>query len=75
MQTELKFFNELVIKLLKHEKSTPVVEPLPTSSVINDLDLGFSDEGMHEEDWQKVVENAVMHTPRTASKLFFNQLF
>ena len=75
MQSELKFFNELVTKLLEKERSEPVVEPLPTSSVIADLDLGFSDEGMLEEDWQKVVENAVMHTPRTASKLFFNQLF
>lgn len=75
MQSELKFFNELVQKLLAKEKTEPVVEPLPTSTVISELDLDFSDEAMSEEDWENVVANAVMRTPRTASKLFFNQLF
>ena len=75
MQSEIQFFNEIVQKLLEKEKTEPVVEPLPTSSVIADLDLGFTDEPMDEDDWKNVVENAVMHTPRTATKLFFNQLF
>lgn len=75
MQNELKFFQKLVEKLLQTEKNEPVVEPLPTSSVTTDLDLGFRDDPMNENDWQKAVENVVMKTPRTASKLFFNQLF
>ncbi|PCJ67774.1 MAG: cysteine synthase [Bacteroidetes bacterium] len=75
MQDELKFFNELVSKLLIKEQQEPVVNPLPTTSVISDLNLGFQDEGMGEEEWKKLVEDAVMHTPRTATKLFFNQLY
>lgn len=75
MQSELKFFNELVTKLIENEKTEPVVSPLPTETVIADLDLAFSDEAMNDTEWSKVVENAVMNTPRTASKLFFNQLF
>ena len=75
MQPELQFFNELVTKLIENEKKEPVVSPLSTETVIADLDLSFSDEPMDDEEWKKVVENAVMHTPRTASKLFFNQLF
>ena len=75
MQSELQFFNELVTKLIENEKKEPVVSPLSTETVIADLDLSFSDEPMDDEEWKKVVENAVMHTPRTASKLFFNQLF
>lgn len=75
MQSELEFFNKIVTKLIENEKNEPVVSPLPTDTVIADLDLGFNDEGLAEDEWQNIVENAVMHTPRTASKLFFNQLF
>jgi glutamate/tyrosine decarboxylase-like PLP-dependent enzyme len=75
MHSDLKFFNNLVTRLLENEKNEPVVSPLPTETVIADLDLSFSDQGLAEDEWQNVVENAVMHTPRTASKLFFNQLF
>ncbi|MGB0850558.1 MAG: pyridoxal phosphate-dependent decarboxylase family protein [Bacteroidia bacterium] len=75
MHSELKFFNELVSKLIELEKKEPVVEPLPTESVISELDLGFQDEGLSENEWRTVVENAVLKTPRTATKLFFNQLF
>ncbi len=75
MQTELEFFNKIVTKLIENEKTEPVVSPLPTDTVIADLDLSFNDEGLAEDEWQNIVENAVMHTPRTASKLFFNQLF
>lgn len=75
MQSELAFFNELVSKFLEMEENEPVVHPLPTNTVIQELDLGFTDEAMDESAWKEVVENAVMKTPRTASKLFFNQLF
>lgn len=75
MQNELKFFQKLVEKLLQKEKTEPVVEHLPAASITSDLDLRFRDNPMSEEDWQKAVENVVMKTPRTASKLFFNQLF
>ena len=75
MQSELEFFNKIVTKLIENEKTEPVVSPLPTDTVIADLDLSFNDEGLAEDEWQNIVENAIMHTPRTASKLFFNQLF
>ncbi len=75
MLKELAFFNEIVSKLLEIEENEPVVKPIPTDAVIQNLDLGFEDEPMDESNWKEVVENAVMNTPRTASKLFFNQLF
>lgn len=75
MQKELAFFNEIVSKLLVLEENEPVVKPVPTDAVIQNLDLSFNDEPMDEYQWKKAVENAVMKTPRTASKLFFNQLF
>ena len=75
MQAELHFFENLVQKLLSAEKTEPVVKPFPTSTVMSDLDLGFQDKGLSDEDWQKLVEDVAMNTPRTSSKLFFNQLF
>jgi sulfinoalanine decarboxylase len=75
MQSELEFFNQLVTKLLSAEISEPVVQPLPTSTLISELNLDFQDEGLSTSEWQQVVNDVVMRTPRTSSKLFFNQLF
>ena len=75
MKAELDFFNELVNKLLEQEENEPVVSPIPAGDVIKELHLGFDDAPLELSEWKKVVETAVMNTPRTASKLFFNQLF
>lgn len=75
MQSELHFFNLLVTKLLSAENNEPVVKPLPTDSLNTDLNLDFQEDGLSENEWQQLVDDVVMHTPRTSSKLFFNQLF
>ncbi|MDB9882140.1 aminotransferase class V-fold PLP-dependent enzyme [Bacteroidia bacterium] len=75
MHTELQFFEKLVQKLLSAEKTEPVVKPFSTSTVNSDLNLGFQAEGLSDGDWQKLVEDVALNTPRTSSKLFFNQLF
>ena len=75
MQTEIKFLNTLIEKLLEKEISDPVVKPIETSEVVSKLNIGFQDEGMSDEAWEEVVQEVALHTPRTSSKLFFNQLF
>ena len=75
MKKELRFFSQLVEKLIQMEETNPVSEPIPTDQVIDKLNLEFEEEGINDEDWEKLIENVALNTPKTASKLFFNQLF
>ncbi|MBT8327956.1 MAG: aminotransferase class V-fold PLP-dependent enzyme [Bacteroidia bacterium] len=75
MNTELQLFNKLVSKLLLAEKNEPVVKPIKTTELDRELNLRFKDDGLSESEWEKLVEDVVLNTPRTATKLFFNQLF
>jgi sulfinoalanine decarboxylase len=75
MKKELRFFSQLVEKLIQMEETNLVSEPIPTDQVIEKLNLEFEEEGINDEDWEKLIENVALNTPKTASKLFFNQLF
>ena len=75
MHNELQFFDKLVSKLLNAEGDEPVVEPIDTSELHSRFDLEFKDDGLTESEWENLVEEVVLSTPRTATKLFFNQLF
>ena len=75
MQNEIKFFERLVNKLITEEQEDPVVKPLDPSSLNAKFDLEFKDEGLSDSDWEKLIEDVALNTPRTASNLFFNQLY
>ena len=75
MKKELHFFNQLVKKLIHNEEFNPVSKPIENHDVIEQLNLEFNDEGINDQDWEKLIETVALHTPKTASKLFFNQLY
>ena len=75
MDEELEFFNEIAQKLLISEQKNPVVKPVPTHQVIDELDINFKDQGIEDDEWKELIEKMINFTPKTASKLFFNQLF
>jgi glutamate/tyrosine decarboxylase-like PLP-dependent enzyme len=74
-QKDLEYFKDLTLKLFREEDKTPVVQPVPTDQVIEYFDLSVKEDGLSRADWEKLVEHVVLATPRTATKLFFNQLF
>ncbi|MDX1462544.1 MAG: aminotransferase class V-fold PLP-dependent enzyme, partial [Marinirhabdus sp.] len=73
MQNELELFNTLAKKLLKAEEEQPVADPIPAEELFETLDLRLTENP--SEDFEEALENLVLNTPRTATKLFFNQLF
>ena len=75
MKGELKMFNSIVEKLLKAEEETPVVEYVEARDLHDRIDLSLNQEAMEEENFRDLLEDLVLTTPRTSSKLFFNQLF
>ncbi|OAB76134.1 pyridoxal phosphate-dependent decarboxylase family protein [Cochleicola gelatinilyticus] len=75
MKKELELFNKLSALLLKAEKDQPVATPIPAERLLETLDISLQDTPVSEAYFEKTLEALVINTPRTASNLFFNQLF
>lgn len=73
MQNELALFQKLANKLFEAEQSNPVAQPLPATDLFEKLDLTLNDSP--SLDFEDTLEQLVLSTPRTATRLFFNQLF
>lgn len=75
MQKDLELFKRLAQKLLDAEKKQPVIHPVPASNMYAELDITLSDQPTNAAQFEAVLEQLILQTPRTATKLFFNQLF
>jgi len=73
MKNELELFNKLAEKLFEAEKENPVATPIPAATLFEELDLSLTD--TPSANFEETLEKLVLNTPRTATKLFFNQLF
>ena len=75
MKQELDVFNRIAKALLEDEKTEPVLTPIPIHEVYERLDLRLKDEAMDDEAFENALKELVLHTPRTTTDHFFNQLF
>jgi len=75
MQKDLELFHSLAEKLLNAEKETPVADPVPATELYKKLSISLEADPASDEFFEKTLEELVLSTPRTATKLFFNQLF
>ena len=75
MYKDFELFNRIAHKLLESEKETGVVKPVPFDSLKTLLDLDLEEEAINDEQFEKALTDLVLNTPRTATTLFFNQLF
>ena len=75
MEKDLALFVDITKKLLEAEVSDPVVSPIPVEEVLQTMDLTLPDEATSDAAFAETLEQLVLTTPRTSTKLFFNQLF
>lgn len=75
MQQELDLFRRIANKLIEAEKQEGVVKPIPVDELWDTLDLQIQQDGLSEEDFETLLTEVVLSTPRTATTKFFNQLF
>ncbi|MBZ9626710.1 aminotransferase class V-fold PLP-dependent enzyme [Psychroflexus sp. CAK1W] len=75
MQADLELFQKLSEKLITHEKQNGVVKPIKAEKLLDVLNLELSNEALNEDTFESLLEDIVLSTPRTSTKLFFNQLF
>lgn len=72
---DLDLFRELADAYLQYEQSEPVVRPIAPADLYQHLDLSLPEESVERSLFVKALRDLIMHTPRTSSRRFFNQLF
>jgi sulfinoalanine decarboxylase/sulfinoalanine decarboxylase/aspartate 1-decarboxylase len=75
IQRDLALFNELAEALLKEEQTHPVAERIEAEALYDAIDLSLQVSPMIHDDFKKVLQEVLVSTPKTATNLFFNQLF
>ncbi|MEP0264984.1 pyridoxal-dependent decarboxylase [Dokdonia sp.] len=72
---DLALFNELVEALINEEEKNPVAERIEASTLYDAIDLSLNESPMIDDAFKTVLQNVLISTPKTATNLFFNQLF
>lgn len=75
IRKDLALFNELVEVLINEEEKNPVAERIDASVLYDTIDLSLNESGMIDDGFKSVLQNVLVSTPKTATNLFFNQLF
>ena len=75
LSNDLTLFNELVEVLLNEEENHPVAKRIDSNILYEAIDLSLNKSAMVDESFKKVLKEVLISTPKTATSLFFNQLF
>ena len=72
---DLALFNELAEALISEEEKNPVAERIDSNKLYDSIDLSLNQSAMIDDEFKTVLRNVLISTPKTATSLFFNQLF
>ena len=75
IKNDLALFNELVEALLNEEEKNPVADRIDANELFESIDLSLNDSPMVDDVFKSVLKDVLISTPKTATNLFFNQLF
>ncbi len=75
LSNDLILFNELVEVLLNEEKNHPVAKRIDSTVLYDTIDLSLQKNALVDDAFKKVLKDILIATPKTATNLFFNQLF
>ena len=75
IKEDLHLFNELINELINDEFENPIAKSTPSSELNLNFDLELKSSPAIDEDFKKELKNLVLNTPKSSSRLFFNQLF
>ena len=75
INSDLALFNELVEVLISEEEKNPVANRIDSSKLYDSIDLSLNESAMVDDEFKSVLRDVLISTPKTATNLFFNQLF
>lgn len=75
ISNDLVLFNELVEVLISEEEKHPVAGRIDPDKLYDSVDLSLNSSAIVDDEFKKVLKDVLISTPKTATNLFFNQLF
>ena len=75
INSDLALFNELAETLISEEDKNPVANRIDSNKLYDSIDLSLNDSAMVDDEFKTVLRDILISTPKTATNLFFNQLF
>jgi len=75
ISNDLVLFNELVEVLINEEENHPVADRIDPDKLYDTVDLSLNPSAIIDDEFKKVLKDVLVSTPKTATSLFFNQLF
>ena len=75
IKEDLMLFNELITIFLEDELQNPVSEYINPRDVEKTLDIKLHEDGAVDDDFKTSLKQLILKSPKSSSKLFFNQLF
>jgi len=75
IKEDLALFNELINIFLKEEEKTPVSEYINPEDIHTKIDIKLGHESTVSADFKTSLKDLLLKSPKSSSKLFFNQLF
>jgi len=75
LKRELELFQKITKELLDKELDEPIAKPLQADSLWEKINISLEEDSISEKEFEKILRDVVLSTPRTASRKFFNQLF
>jgi sulfinoalanine decarboxylase len=75
INNDLVLFNELVEVLINEEDKNPVAKRIDSSKLYESIDLSLNEGAMIDTNFKSLLKEVLISTPKTATNLFFNQLF
>ena len=75
IKEDLELFNELIAVFLEDELQNPISGYIKPKEVEKVLDIKLGKEGVSDNELKNLLKKLILKTPKSSSKLFFNQLF
>ena len=75
IKEDLVLFNELISVFLEDEIKNPVTEYISPNHLEKALDIKLAKEGAVDNEFKNSLKQLLLKSPKSSSKLFFNQLF
>ena len=75
IREDLGLFNQIVDIFLEDEIDHPVSQNIKPEDLPKKLDLSLPESPTFDEDFKTSLKKLILSTPKSSSRLFFNQLF
>ena len=75
IKEDLELFNQLAEAFLQEEVKNPISQYIEPNKVKENIDIRLEEKGMIDQKFKESLKELILKSPKSSSRLFFNQLF